>query len=227
MTTRRAPRVLMAAILSSASWLWLAPPALADDAALLRVAEAFVAVVRANDCTLTEAEGAALLPARGLSMDDARDAVALMNRVPLFTVSDDMERLILTPELCDADAAGTQALLASAQAAPAPRPQFLSLAERVDPVEAARLIGVIRGNGCVLNEADAVVQMPALGFSREVVQDIASILVDGELALFGQDHLTLVPALCDGAPDDDAQRITALIQAVPVGAGAAGQEGMQ
>ncbi|MGY6535959.1 MAG: hypothetical protein ACXIVG_11480 [Pararhodobacter sp.] len=221
------PGALLAAIFSSTTLIGLAPSALADEAALLRVAEAFVGVVRANDCTLTEAEGATLLPARGLSMDDARDAVALMNRVPLFTVSDDMERLILLPELCQADDAGTRALLVSAQAADAPRLQFLSLSERVDPAEAARLIGMIRGNGCVLSEADAVVQMPSLGFSREVVQDIASLLVEGELALFGQDRLTLLPALCDGAAEDDAPRVTALIQAMPAGAGVAGQEELQ
>lgn len=213
----RAQIVVMASVIAGLASL--GQPALAtQDGALIDTAAAFVEVVRGNDCMLSEAEGETLLPAAGLSLDDARDAVALMNRVPLFTVSDDLEHLILLPELCLADAQATRTMLTQAEVA-GPRLRFLSLSDRVDPTDAARLVEFIRQNDCALTEAEAEAQMPAMGFSQAIVQDIASLLVEGEIAHFGEGRLALLPALCEGAPADDAARIGALIAGIDPEAG--------
>ncbi len=208
MSRARAPLAAVAAVAA-----WLAPsPVAAADAPLIDRAAAFVAVVRANDCRLSEVEGEALLPDAGLSMEDARDAVALLNRMPLFTVSDDLEYLILTLELCEADAAHTLLLLTQAAALPdTPRLQLLTLADRVDPTEAARLIGHIRANDCALTEDEAAARMPDLGFSQDMVQDILAVLTLADLAEIDGGGLSLAPALCDAPGAQDAPRIAALL----------------
>lgn len=173
-------------------------------------AAAFVAVVRANGCTITEAEGATLLPAAGLTVADAQDAVQILNRGALFTVSDDAQTLILTPELCAADADQTAALLAAAAAA-APRVQLLPLDQRVDPEAGARLIGALRANGCAMTEDQAAAILPGLGFQPETVQDIAGLLLEAGMASYGDAALRLDPEVCAAAPERDADWIAAAL----------------
>lgn len=172
------------------------------DAALLGVTARFVDLARANGCALTEAEGARLLPGAGLTMDDARDAAMLLNRVPLFEVLEDGETLRLLPELCAADAAETAALLEGALAA-GPRLRFLSLEERVDPAEGARFLGALRASDCAMTDAQAAETLPALGLEPEAVQDIAAVLLKTGMAEIRDDALHLHPVFCADDPAHD------------------------
>jgi hypothetical protein len=167
-------------------------------------AAAFVAAVQANGCAMTEAEAEALLPPAGLTMEDARDAAAVMNRGRLFTVDDDGETLRLVPELCTAAPEGVALLLAQAAAAPAPGVEVLTLADRVDPPRAAAFVQVVRLNACAMSEAEAEVSLPPLGFGREQVQDIAAILFSSWMAEIDGDTLRLTEAACASDPATDA-----------------------
>lgn len=168
-------------------------------------AAAFVALVQANDCAITESQAQALLPPAGLTMDDAQDAAAVMNRGRLFSVDADGETLRLTPELCAADAAGVDALLAAAAAAPEPGAFLLDLAERVDPARGAAFIGAVRTAGCMMSEDQAEAILPPLGFTPEDVQDIAGLLMITGRAGIADETFTLHPDLCtaDAAGDGD------------------------
>lgn len=174
-------------------------------------AGAFVALVQANDCAITEAQAQALLPPAGLTMDDAQDAAALMNRGRLFTVDADGETLRLTPELCAADAAGVDALLAAAAAAPAPGARFLDLGERVDPARGADFIGAVRTAGCLMSEDQAEAILPPLGFAPEDVQDIAGLLMITGRAGMAGDSFALHPDLCTADAAGDADEMVAAL----------------
>jgi hypothetical protein len=164
---------------------------------------AFVNVVRANDCAITEAQAEALLPAAGLDFDDARAAAALLNRGPLFTIDGDGETLRLVADLCAADAATTLALLTAAAEAP-DRVQVLSLQDRIDPDAGARLVGAIRAEGCALTEARADAVLPPLGFQPETVQDLVALMLDAGLAgLDASTGLSLSATLCAADPAGD------------------------
>ncbi len=167
-------------------------------------AAAFVAVVQANGCAITEAEGAALLPPAGLTMADAQDAAALMNRGRLFTVDDDGATMRLVPELCAADAAGVALLLAEAAQAPEPGVQALGLYDRVDPTVAAALVQLVRANGCAMTQDEAGAILPPMGYAPEQTQDIAAILVEGWMAEIDGDTLRLTEAACASDPATDA-----------------------
>ena len=186
-------------------------------------AAAFVALVQANGCAMTEAQAQALLPPAGLTMADARSAAALMHRGRLFTVDDDGETLRLVPELCTAEAEGVARLLAAAAEAAEPGVQALGLGERVDTGRAAALVQLVRLNACAMTEAEASARLPALGFEREQVQDIAAVLFNGWMAQIEGDRLTLTPAACVSEPAADAAWIevmlaqTALIDGAPAG----------
>lgn len=180
-------------------------PAWAQD--LPQRAAAFVAVVQANACALTEAEAEALLPPAGLTMEDARDAAALLNRGRLFTVDDDGQTLRLVPDLCAADAAGVAAALAVA--AEAPEVGLAALGERVDPARGAAFVQLVRANGCTMTEAQAEASLPAQGFTPDEVQDIAGLLmVTGRAGMAG-DAFALDPALCAADPAGDGAVIAA------------------
>lgn len=189
----------------------LAAPAGAQD--LVRRAAAFVAVVQANGCALTEAQAEALLPPAGLDMADAQAAAALMNRGRLFTVDADGETLRLVPDLCAADAAGVAAALEAAAAAPAPGIEVLGLAERVDPARAAVFLAEVRATGCAMTDAQAGAILPGLGFPPEEVQDIAGLLMGTGLAGMVENAFTLSPALCAADPAADAETVAAALAA--------------
>lgn len=183
--------------------LFLPGAGLAQDIAR---ATAFVEVTRANGCALTEAEAEHLLPAAGLTMDDAQGAALLLNQGELFTVSEDGAALVLVPQLCAAGAEETAALLQAAVDA-GPVVRFLPLAERIDTQAGARLIGALRANGCAMHEDQAGDILPGLGFQPETVQDIAALLLEVGMATYQDAALRLDPQLCASAPDFDAEWI--------------------
>lgn len=176
-------------------------------------AAAFVAVVQANGCALTEAQAEALLPPAGLDMADAQAAAAVMNRGRLFTVDDDGQTLRLVPDLCAADAAGVAALLAAAADAPAPQVEALGLADRVDPARGAAFLSEVRATGCAMTEAQAAAVLPGLGFDQAEVQDIAELLAAAGLAGLVDDAFTLSPELCAADPAADAATVAAALAA--------------
>ena len=177
---------------------------------LTRVA-AFVELVRGNGCTITEAESEALLPPAGLRLDDAYDAVALLNRGALFEVHPDGETLEFLPVLCEADAARTETLLQNAAAA-GPTLQMLSLPERIDPARAAAFIGLVRDNGCAMRGDEADRLMPLNGFFPDETSDIVGLLLHAGEAVVDEGGLRFLPTLCDGAGVPDSFRVRGLIR---------------
>lgn len=178
---------------------------------LTRIA-AFIELVRSNGCTITEAESEALLPPAGLVLDDAYDAVALLNRGALFEVHPDGETLEFLPVLCEADAAQTETLLQHA-AAVGPTLLMLSLPERIDPARAAEFVALVRAEGCALTPDQADRLLPLAGFFPEEVSDIVTLLMDaGEALPDDSGGLRFMPALCDGSGVPDGFRIRGLIR---------------
>jgi len=167
-------------------------------------ASAFVALVQANGCAITEAQAQTLLPPAGLTMDDAQDAAALMSRGRLFRIDDDGATLRLVPELCAADAGGVAALLAAAAQAPEPGVWIETLAARVDPDAAAGFVQVLRQNACAMTEDQAQATLPALGYAQEQVQDFAAVLLNTGMAGFDGDALRLSDAACASDAVTDA-----------------------
>lgn len=201
---RRAAQALLVALLAAGP---VAAQGVPERAA------AFVAVVQANGCALTEDQAEALLPPAGLTMADAQAAAAVMNRGRLFTVDDDGQTLRLVPDLCAADAAGVAALLAAAAEAPEPQVEALGLADRVDPARGAAFLAEVRATGCAMTEAQAAAVLPGLGFDQAEVQDIAELLAAAGLAGLVDDAFTLSPELCAADPAADAATVAAALAA--------------
>jgi len=197
---------LCAAMLAA---LVAAAPVAAQDA--VAAAAGFVAVAQANGCTLTEAEGETLLPAAGLSMGDARAAVLLLNRGALFTVDPDGLTLRLVPGLCAADAETAAAMIAAAASAEAPRLTMLALHQRIDPERGARLVALVRAQGCRLSEARAEALLPAAGFTAHETADIAALLVGMGQARLEANELTLSAPVCAAEGPPDLLRLRALL----------------
>ncbi|WP_323036509.1 hypothetical protein [Pararhodobacter sp.] len=75
---------------------------------------ALVAILRANDCTMTDQQAGEILPDQGFDPVITRDIVTLMLETDLATVSDDGQSVGLSPVLCAADPATDTATIAQA-----------------------------------------------------------------------------------------------------------------
>jgi hypothetical protein len=185
-----------------------AAPALAftpDRAALM------VDAVRANGCAMTSEQAEGALAPLGLDGVEVQMFVDTLYGAGLVTMSDDMEELLLAPQLCEAAAEESLALIVGAfemqDTALEPwRPTFT-------PERGAEFIAALRGVGCSLTEAGASDVLVPLGFSQMESRDVVTVLIDSQLA--GMDDqgvaLTLSDALCAADPATDVPTLAAIL----------------
>lgn len=76
-----------------------------------------VAIIRNNDCGMSDQQAGEMLPDLGFDPGITRDIVTLMLETDLATVAEDGMSVALIPMLCDADPAGDADVLAQALAA--------------------------------------------------------------------------------------------------------------
>lgn len=178
-------------------------------------AEMMISAVRANECAMAAPEAADLLVPLGLDGDEVQLFVDILYSAGLLTISDDGQELTLAHDLCDADAEATHRMVASAFAVAESAIELEEWRPEFTAEQGAILVGAVRGNGCVLADANAQALLEPLGFEPIVVRDIVTILVETEQATVSNDGLTLSlgDALCAGDPADDPATIEALLAA--------------
>ena len=169
----------------------------------------FVDAVRANGCSMTDAEADAQLPGAGLTVIEVVDAVSLLHQVNGAAFSES-GALVLAQDWCDATESlplVTAALEQVAQVEPW-RPAF-------SHAEGAALVGAVRDNGCTMTEAQAADALPPLGLTMEITRDVVEVMLDGGLAGIAPDGtLMLAPVLCEGPPEADGDMVWAAREAV-------------
>lgn len=145
--------------------LTLATPTLAQD----DVRDRFVEAVRANGCSVSEAEAGTVLGAAGLTMEQVDGIADAMLAEGVGHPAGDVFHL--SDALCG-DVA------------------------RARPDPKAILVRAVREAGCTMTEDVAGATLPGLGLTEEVTGEVAEAMVQAGEATLEGGALRLSPALC-------------------------------
>ncbi len=201
-------RALMS--LTALAMILLAAPASAftpDRAALM------VDAVRANGCTMEGEAAEGTLAPLGLDGVEVQAFVDTLFGAGLVSLSDDLNTLTLSDDLCAAEGAASLALITAAfeaqeSAIQAWRPDFT-------PERGAVFIAVVRAADCTLTEEAAQDLLPEQNFTPAETRDIVTVLVTSGVAEVAEDGsaLSIATELCSADPAGDAEIVALALQA--------------
>lgn len=172
-----------------------------------------VDAVRDNGCEMAGQQAPAALEPLGLDAIEVQSFVDILYGADLVRVSDDLEHLILSDQLCAAQGEDSMALIVSAFASQEAllqpwEPDFT-------PARGAEFVAVLRGNDCGMSDAQAGDILPGHGFTPEVSRDIVTVMLEGGLANLSEDasQVNLSAPLCAADPAEDTATLEAALAA--------------
>ncbi len=172
-----------------------------------------VDAVRDNGCEMAGQQAPAALEPLGLDAIEVQSFVDILYGAELVRVSDDLEHLILSEQLCTAQGSDSMALIVSAFASQEAtlqpwEPDFT-------PARGAEFVAVLRDNDCGMSDAQAGDILPGHGFSPEISRDIVTVMLEGGLADLSEDasQVNLSAPLCAADPVDDSATLEAALAA--------------